>query len=90
MVAGAEVVVERKLLPQLRAGLDVARAATAVYVVLHHVVNLPGPAGVIFSFGQEAVLIFFLLSGFVIFANERERVRRPGLRSRETGQGIQK
>lgn len=28
-------------------------------------------------FGQEAVLVFFLLSGFVIFANERTRALKP-------------
>jgi len=67
----------RKLEPRVRAGLDVARAAAAIYVVLHHAVSLPEPFGVLLSFGQEAVLVFFLLSGFVIFANERARVNRP-------------
>ncbi|MCR2808911.1 MULTISPECIES: acyltransferase [unclassified Microbacterium] len=66
----------RHLNPRVRAGLDVARAAAAVYVVLHH--TTAGPLAVLFSFGQEAVLVFFLLSGFVIFANEHERVMRPG------------
>lgn len=46
-------------------------------MVAHHAVELPGMMGVIFSFGQEAVLVFFLLSGFVIFANERDRSARP-------------
>ncbi|NYF11666.1 peptidoglycan/LPS O-acetylase OafA/YrhL [Leifsonia sp. AK011] len=67
----------RSLSPAARAGLDVARASAALYVVAHHVVNVPGPIGVVFSFGQEAVLVFFLLSGFVIFANEKSRVSSP-------------
>ncbi|MEV5040312.1 acyltransferase family protein [Microbacterium sp. LMI1x-1-1.1] len=78
MVAGVQVISERKLSPRVRAGLDVARAAAAVYVVLHHAIHVGGPVGVLFSFGQEAVLVFFLLSGFVIFANERDRSVRPG------------
>jgi peptidoglycan/LPS O-acetylase OafA/YrhL len=64
----------------LRAGLDVARAAAACYVVVHHVVDARGwshGAGLLFRFGQEAVIVFFLLSGFVIFANERERALSP-------------
>lgn len=77
MVAGAQIIVARRLSPRIRAGLDVARASAAVYVVLHHAVHIGGPLGVLFSFGQEAVLVFFLLSGFVIFANENERVRQP-------------
>lgn len=64
--------------PRVRASLDVARASAAIYVILHHSLNLSPPLGVLFSFGQEAVIVFFLLSGFVIFANENDRVRRPG------------
>lgn len=60
-----------------RAGLDLARALAAVYVVAHHTIHLPAPFGSLFSFGQEAVLVFFLLSGFVIFANERDRAAHP-------------
>lgn len=71
------VKIERDLDARVRAGLDLARAVAAVYVVLHHTVTLPEPFGVLFRFGQEAVLVFFLLSGFVIFANERTRVERP-------------
>jgi peptidoglycan/LPS O-acetylase OafA/YrhL len=70
----------RKLSLSARAGLDVARAVSALYVVTHHVVGsvaAPRFIDVLFSFGQEAVLVFFLLSGFVIFANERNRVARP-------------
>lgn len=72
-----ETVAPRTLSPSVRAGLDVARAVAALYVVVHHTVQIPGPAGAIFSFGQEAVLVFFLLSGFVIFANEKDRSARP-------------
>jgi peptidoglycan/LPS O-acetylase OafA/YrhL len=69
-----------KLSPRLSVGLDVARATAACYVVLHHVANARGwsnGTGLVFRFGQEAVLIFFLLSGFVIFSNERTRATRP-------------
>jgi peptidoglycan/LPS O-acetylase OafA/YrhL len=69
-----------KLSLRLSAGLDVARAAAACYVVLHHVAKARGWSsgpGLALRFGQEAVLIFFLLSGFVIFSNERTRATRP-------------
>lgn len=69
-----------KISPRLSAALDVARSLAASYVVVHHVVNAQGWShglGLIFRFGQEAVLVFFLLSGFVIFANERERALKP-------------
>lgn len=51
--------------------LEAIRGFAAVYVVLHHVlpktimmygINL----AVFFRFGQEAVILFFLLLGFVI------------------------
>jgi peptidoglycan/LPS O-acetylase OafA/YrhL len=66
-----------KLSARLSASLDVARAIAACYVVLHHVANARGWSngpGLVLRFGQEAVLIFFLLSGFVIFSNERTRL----------------
>jgi peptidoglycan/LPS O-acetylase OafA/YrhL len=66
------------LSPRVRAGLDVARALSALYVVAHHVsrtIEVPPAIGIAFSFGQEAVIVFFALSGFVIFANEQDRVR---------------
>jgi peptidoglycan/LPS O-acetylase OafA/YrhL len=51
--------------------LDSIRAFAAVYVTLGHVFaqNLKFGKfdfGIIFRFGQEAVIIFFILSGFVI------------------------
>lgn len=61
---------------QVTIALDFARAFAAVYVVLHHVAqeyNFSHGIGLIFRFGKEAVMIFFLLSGFVIFANEHDR-----------------
>ncbi|PZE66878.1 acyltransferase [Curtobacterium sp. MCBD17_021] len=70
-----------QLSPGVRAGLDLARALAAVYVVAYHVlasVAMPRPLSALFSFGQEAVIVFFLLSGFVIFANEADRSARPG------------
>jgi len=77
MVEGVHVIAQRRLSPGVRAGLDVARASAAIYVVLHHTIQADGLVGLAFSFGQEAVLVFFLLSGFVIFANERDRVAQP-------------
>ena len=51
--------------------LEAVRGLAAFYVVLHH--TLPHSygiagfnAGVLLRFGQEAVILFFLLSGFVI------------------------
>ena len=61
----------------LVAGLDAARATAALYVVVHHVAlawDITGPAAVFRHFGHQAVMVFFLLSGFVIFANEQHRV----------------
>src|SRR5215813_11806316 len=66
-------------------GLDAARALAAIYVVLHHVIlqkvaisrALPQILKIPFKLGQEAVIVFFLLSGFVIFANENARALRP-------------
>lgn len=70
----------RKLSPRLVAGLDVSRAIAALYVVAHHIAGSRDWShgfGLTLRFGQEAVLVFFLLSGFVIFANERERAVHP-------------
>ena len=50
--------------------LDSIRGAAAVYVMCSHIVLDSHPNQIIkflFSFGQEAVIAFFLLSGFVIF-----------------------
>lgn len=72
----------RRISNHLRVALDLIRALAAVYVVVHHVVihsALSGQATYPFRFGQEAVMVFFLLSGFLIFASEQNRVRR-GLR----------
>jgi peptidoglycan/LPS O-acetylase OafA/YrhL len=47
---------------------------------LQHVANARGWSegpGIIFRFGQEAVIVFFLLSGFVIYAQEHARALSP-------------
>ncbi|KAA2243657.1 acyltransferase [Chitinophaga agrisoli] len=47
--------------------LDVCRGVAAFYVVLHHSREmLPAAIRPLLLFGQEAVILFFLLSGFVI------------------------
>jgi peptidoglycan/LPS O-acetylase OafA/YrhL len=57
--------------------VNLARALAALYVVLHHVAlarDFHGPASIFKHFGHQAVIAFFLLSGFIIHANERHRV----------------
>jgi peptidoglycan/LPS O-acetylase OafA/YrhL len=74
------VVTARRLSPRARAGLDAARAISALYVVAHHLLGSLGAPRIIeltFAWGQEAVIVFFLLSGFVIYANEESRVAAP-------------
>ncbi|HEY3924358.1 MAG TPA: acyltransferase [Acidothermaceae bacterium] len=68
----------RKLPADLKAALNLVRAFAAVYVVTYHVAqrHLHGIAGAPFRFGQEAVILFFLLSGYVIFVNEVDRAYR--------------
>lgn len=58
--------------------LESLRGFAAVYVVLHHMLphqlSLAGlPVGYLFRFGQEAVILFFLLSGFVIHYSKSRR-----------------
>lgn len=56
---------ENKLWP-----LEVCRGLAALYVVLHHSRQmLPNAIQPLLLFGQEAVVLFFLLSGFVIHYN---------------------
>jgi peptidoglycan/LPS O-acetylase OafA/YrhL len=76
----AELIAYKKLSPMLSSALNAARAVAACYVVLEHVISARFFADrppAILRFGQEAVLVFFLLSGFLIFANERQRALRP-------------
>ena len=51
--------------------LDDIRGLAAVYVIIYHLLqpfkSLPPGVKLLFSFGQEAVILFFLLSGFVIY-----------------------
>ncbi|WP_372727410.1 acyltransferase family protein [Nocardioides sp.] len=67
----------RPLSARSRRILDAARASAALYVVAHHVVHVPVPYDWLFSFGQEAVVVFFVLSGFVIFNSEIDRTDGP-------------
>ena len=64
--------------------LEQLRGAASFYVFVHHYVrhNLPEAPGVarFFVFGQVAVLLFFLLSGFVIHYSA---LRRGGLQARD-------
>lgn len=51
--------------------LDALRGMAALYVVIHHTVSnsttfFGSNIGYLFRFGEEAVILFFLLSGFVI------------------------
>jgi len=53
--------------------LEAIRGLAAVYVVIHHIIGFTTIKDIIspmmrfpFRFGQEAVIVFFLLSGFVI------------------------
>ncbi|MHB8209551.1 acyltransferase family protein, partial [Mucilaginibacter sp.] len=51
--------------------LEAVRGFAAVYIVLNHSLPVPLMIGgkdfsILFRFGQEAVILFFLLSGFVI------------------------
>lgn len=62
---------ELRLSPAGRALLDIVRVLAALYVMASHAFG--GPMA---HFAQEAVITFFLLSGFVIFYNEAGG--RPG------------
>lgn len=76
-VAAADVPQGRRLSPRMRTALDVVRALAALYVVMNHIVahaQITGPVYLIFKWGPEAVMVFFLLSGFVIFHNEKHRI----------------
>lgn len=71
---------EKRLSQRLQIALDLIRSSAAVYVVLHHTLRHAdiGHFRILFSFGQEAVITFFLLSGFVIHLNERDRLSKIG------------
>jgi peptidoglycan/LPS O-acetylase OafA/YrhL len=65
--------VRTQLNPTTVRRLDAVRALAALYVVACHVFSsLPG--------GSDAVIAFFLLSGFVIHANEHSRARQSPCR----------
>lgn len=63
--------------------MSVARACAALYVVIHHVAlarDFSFPFSIFKHFGHQAVIAFFLMSGFLIHANERHRVLREPMR----------
>jgi peptidoglycan/LPS O-acetylase OafA/YrhL len=67
----------RPMSPGVSAALNALRTLAAVYVLVHHVFQSRGIFGgpaFLLAFGQESVLVFFLLSGFVIQASEAGRV----------------
>lgn len=50
------------------AGLEALRGSAALYVFMHHLDPLQGTRfHALFHYGQEAVMLFFVLSGFVIY-----------------------
>ena len=54
--------------------LEAVRGFAAAYVVLHHAhLSTRQPMRFLFAFGQEAVILFFLMSGFVIFYASHRR-----------------
>jgi peptidoglycan/LPS O-acetylase OafA/YrhL len=60
--------------------LEALRGFCAIYVLMHHTIGTLNFAGInvgmAFRFGQEAVIIFFVLSGFVInisFSNDPDK-----------------
>lgn len=65
---------KHRLGQELMVALDLVRALAAMIVVIDHLGKSVIPAlAPIARFGQEAVIVFFLLSGFVIYANEWHR-----------------
>jgi len=71
--------------------IEAVRGAAALYVVLHHAAkdfHLGGVhVGALFAFGQEAVIVFFVLSGFTIneaFSKRPNQSFRDYLRRRLT------
>lgn len=61
--------------PDLVAALDLVRVLAALVVVIDHLGKSVLPVlSPVARFGQEAVIVFFLLSGFVIMANEQHRM----------------
>lgn len=67
------IVTQKILTPKTRfKKLDYLRGFAAVYVLIYHIFSLTNfipetIQNLFFSFGQEAVMLFFLLSGFVIY-----------------------
>jgi peptidoglycan/LPS O-acetylase OafA/YrhL len=59
--------------------LDAIRGAAAAYVVVYHARCFAQTSiAPMMSFGPEAVILFFLLSGFVISYSSERRLCEPG------------
>jgi peptidoglycan/LPS O-acetylase OafA/YrhL len=59
-------------------GLEALRGFAAAYVFLHHAAPVTSPSfAKLLSFGQEAVILFFVLSGFVIYHSVWARRESP-------------
>ncbi|NVO86111.1 acyltransferase family protein [Hymenobacter terrestris] len=68
--------------PNKLAALEAIRGAAAIYVVIHHMFGstelknvVPALIRAPFRFGQEAVITFFLMSGFVIYLATYKKVQ---------------
>ncbi len=58
--------------------LELVRSLAAIYVVFYHIhqkINFGKAGDILFNFGQEAVMIFFVLSGFVILYSVENKAK---------------
>lgn len=63
-------------------GIEAIRGFAAVYVFFHHLNPFRGTfIEPLFHFGQEAVILFFVISGFVIYLSATKEGQAPGMRT---------